>query len=558
MSNNEESENGTKKTKAQEEFSRVKMSTTGLGAMFGMIQQNREKLQEETKPDPDAPSIDIPLEKLCDTGHGLPKSFRSQRVSIWFCETCEVDLNSEVTYNTHISGAKHKKKEKNKQMIEERKRLGEPIKEEPKQPKAKKAKKGVIDFRELVRDSNDPVIGLQHVVEIFPSEHSGDNDAMYSCNLCYCDSTAASMFAHVKGHKHREKYLSMKYNIVTDDKARVVQEAKRVEKNEGRRLAEVDTIFDDEKYPWPPGKKPAHLEAKDKNCSDDDGDSNDNLRLSEDGTMSREFARRGYNFDRHKEADNRVKLTNSTVAQVLKSLQASSVKDEDDAEMAHQVAAHLMRALTEYKMLHGDPRESSIIKMKSNEILKLLNEVREVVSVSHDRTPSASYDNWSGGGNIVDYGHGQSGGSGGNDIMTKEEEKYMRYLSRMSAERKTASSLDSMRVDNSGGSYNSGMRTMGGGGINSNNGSRNYYGMSGGDDFRRRMMNDGNGMIGGGGRGGGSGNYNDGGGPMRGGSGFTNMAPSRPNQNRGFSATMPQQSSRDASEFTPLFGKRIM
>ena len=54
----------------------------------------------------------------------------------------------------------------------------------------------------------------------------GDNDAMYSCTLCCCDSTAASMFAHIKGYKHREKYLGMKYNFVSEDKKAILAEAR--------------------------------------------------------------------------------------------------------------------------------------------------------------------------------------------------------------------------------------------------------------------------------------------------------------------------------------------
>ena len=30
------------------------MKTTGLGAMFGHIQQNKDQLEEETKPDPNS------------------------------------------------------------------------------------------------------------------------------------------------------------------------------------------------------------------------------------------------------------------------------------------------------------------------------------------------------------------------------------------------------------------------------------------------------------------------------------------------------------------------
>ena len=38
----------------EREFSEVKMKTTGLGAMFGHIQQNKDQLEEETKPDPNS------------------------------------------------------------------------------------------------------------------------------------------------------------------------------------------------------------------------------------------------------------------------------------------------------------------------------------------------------------------------------------------------------------------------------------------------------------------------------------------------------------------------
>ena len=34
------------------------------------------------------------------------------------------------------------------------------------------------------------------------------------------------MFAHVKGYKHREKYLGMKYNFVSEDKRVILAEAK--------------------------------------------------------------------------------------------------------------------------------------------------------------------------------------------------------------------------------------------------------------------------------------------------------------------------------------------
>jgi len=486
------------------ELSDVKMKTTGLGAIMGHIQQNIETIEKETKPDPTSSwTSNIPLEQLCDIGHGLPKSFRSQRISSYYCETCEVDLNSEVTYNTHITGAKHKKKEKNKQMMSERglEVTGVNDSQSLAPPKAKKSKKAAIDFRELVRESMEPVIGLHYVIEIFPEDSSGDNDAMYSCTLCCCDSTAASMFAHIKGYKHREKYLGMKYNFVSEDKKAILAEARRVESREGRRLDEVDTIFDDYKYPWPIGRKPAHLEAassaeRRRSISQerlDPGEGSD--------TLSKEFSRRGYNFSKHRQEDNKVKLMNSTVAQVLESLQASQVKDEDDAEMAHQVAAHLIKALIEYKQLTVDPLDAKYIKLKSDNILELLHgivSVRSTSSITH-RSRGEDFR-----GNIVDYGHGSTSNSSysdnvykghissdserrthlnptsaalygeeifsrqnntrtsaaaapsgrGGERLNEEEEEYRRYLNRMSAERNSSSVLmdrnrspmESMRV----------------------------------------------------------------------------------------------------------------
>ena len=62
------------------------------------------------------------------------------------------------------------------------------------------------------------------------------------------------------------------------------------------------------------------------------------------------------------------------LVQVLESLQASQVKDEDDAEMAHQVAAHLIRALIEYKQLTGNFQlipTTKLIRKKNHETFQL-------------------------------------------------------------------------------------------------------------------------------------------------------------------------------------------
>ena len=52
-----------------------------------------------------------------------------------------------VTYNTHITGAKHKKKEKNKALIRDSKSQENSASSSLQPPKPKKSKKNVIDFR---------------------------------------------------------------------------------------------------------------------------------------------------------------------------------------------------------------------------------------------------------------------------------------------------------------------------------------------------------------------------------------------------------------------------
>ena len=51
---------------------------------------------------------------------------------------------------------------------------------------------------------------------------------MYRCELCSTEAPSVSVFAHILGFKHREKYLSMKYNIQTLDKDIILREAKVV------------------------------------------------------------------------------------------------------------------------------------------------------------------------------------------------------------------------------------------------------------------------------------------------------------------------------------------
>jgi hypothetical protein len=47
---------------------------------------------------------------------------------------------------------------------------------------------------------------------------------MYVCELCCVESAVYSMYSHILGVKHREKYLAMKYNISGLSKPELIQE----------------------------------------------------------------------------------------------------------------------------------------------------------------------------------------------------------------------------------------------------------------------------------------------------------------------------------------------
>ena len=40
----------------------------------------------------------------------------------------------------------------------------------------------------------------------------GEHEAIYACELCCVESAFATMYSHILGTKHKESYLSMKYN----------------------------------------------------------------------------------------------------------------------------------------------------------------------------------------------------------------------------------------------------------------------------------------------------------------------------------------------------------
>jgi len=380
----------------------VKLKTTGVGSIFNYIKENMKTIEEETKPDQNSTmwAKDVPLDVLCDIG-STPKKLKVQRVSSYFCEVCNIDLNSQVTYDTHIAGVKHLKKERNL------KQLSDVSAEEVvvKPISAKRQKKGVTtsNIRKLIEETADPIVGLQYLKEVFPKSGAGEHEAMYKCDLCCSTGPCASSFSHIVGFKHKEKYLTMKYNLINLDKNQINIEAKAIEDKEGKQLDVIKTIFSDTEYPWPPGKKPKFSKTDEVSSKSllDNKSREENGDHRED-TIS--FTRRGYNFAKHAQHDGRTSLGDSKVAYLLNSLQLCQVKTEDDAHMAHQVSANLVKALAEYKLSTGDPGVTRQVQSKCEEILNLIYEINKVPSHAIPSTPAESGE-WKG--NVVDYGHGR-------------------------------------------------------------------------------------------------------------------------------------------------------
>jgi len=400
---------------------------TGVGSIFSYIKENKDTIAEETNAydNTSAWGDEVPLDQLCDIGSGNRRSLKFQRVSSYYCDICSIDLNSQVTYDMHIEGQKHKKKERNQQHINDV--TGEPV---PKDivPRVKKTKVGQSNLRAMLETETEPAIGLQYVVELFPeSNESGEHDAMYSCELCCTEGPCASIFAHIKGGKHREKYLGMKYNIINLDKPGLLREAKAIQQHEGKRIKDIRTEFSDAKYPWPPGKRPANSGTKRKV---EEMEAPEPLPdpLSEP-VGSRAFARRGYNYEpsrsQSEEVPNKPNLANSGVAKVLNALRDCQVKTEEDVEMAHQVSAHLIRAITDYKETTGDPLETKGIQVECDKILDSLYAIRKIQSAGSFSTPR-QMEGWKGG--VTDYGHGRpaaapesSYGGGGHSRLSEQE-----------------------------------------------------------------------------------------------------------------------------------------
>jgi len=225
---------------------------------------------------------DFDEKKYCNT-MGLPPGFSVGNVEkqrkgdkkTFYCEMCLVELSSLDTMKSHVSGAKHMKKQmalenerdqkvRSGMMTEEEARMSTPIVRPIPNPESTK-KKIPIRLHEKIRETRDPVVGLRFICEYIPVSDA-EMEPHYECGLCGSQGQSNGMFSHLMGHKHRQMFLdkmsnnhNSNYNHGTSQ-ADLLRAAKRMSENNEKLSDLIKTIRSDEDYPWPPSKAPWAVE----------------------------------------------------------------------------------------------------------------------------------------------------------------------------------------------------------------------------------------------------------------------------------------------------------
>jgi len=191
----------------------------------------------------------------------------------FYCEMCLVELSSLDTMKSHVSGAKHMKKQmalenerdekvRRGMMTEEEARMSTPTVRPIPNPESTK-KKIPIRLHEKIRETRDPVVGLRFISEFIPVSDA-EMEPHYECGLCGSQGQSNGMFSHLMGHKHRQMFVDKmssnhQYNHGSSQ-ADLLRAARRMSEN-GEKLSDlIKTIRSDEDYPWPPSKAPWAVE----------------------------------------------------------------------------------------------------------------------------------------------------------------------------------------------------------------------------------------------------------------------------------------------------------
>jgi len=219
--------------------------------------------EEDMKPDPD--------EKLMMEQMGFSKftakwqtELEEKEVEVkeerptFRCMVCDLELNSEDTYASHVRGMRHVKNEKLQSAAR-----GE-ILVVP--PSTQTRVKVPVTLREKIKECNEPLVGLAHVREVLPISNR-EMEPHYYCNLCNQQGQANCMLLHLKGRVHRQAWVDRIFrgnaDMVELSQADLKVKAKEMDerKDEEERVrrgepSAIETIYSDEAFPWPAGKAP--------------------------------------------------------------------------------------------------------------------------------------------------------------------------------------------------------------------------------------------------------------------------------------------------------------
>lgn len=200
----------------------------------------------------------------------LPESVKSGHLveikgqkQYFYCNLCQVELNSYVTMESHVVGEKHNKRAKSYESQQDISgtnvdpgqyiRLAEQVKKEKKIP---------VRLHAKLLEVKQPIVGLKFITEIRAISDI-EAEPFYECKLCNNQGEAHGMVNHVIGRGHRERFLTQKYH--KDYSAwGTAAFTEYVETDAENDLLEKSTVYttvhSDELYPWNNGKAPWCIE----------------------------------------------------------------------------------------------------------------------------------------------------------------------------------------------------------------------------------------------------------------------------------------------------------
>ena len=164
-----------------------KKATVNLNQMNNNSREAKEEKKEDLKKVFPTEQMHGNLPRALETGAGARVRIKGKK-QFFYCDLCRVQLSSEETMISHVSGTPHRKKLRVEEEAHRAKiRAGlipeeEPLPEFVKQIPVPTSAKTKIPKRlhERIREAEDPIIGLQFITEYLP-ESDPQMEPHYEC-----------------------------------------------------------------------------------------------------------------------------------------------------------------------------------------------------------------------------------------------------------------------------------------------------------------------------------------------------------------------------------------